>query len=69
MVYNVKRIKNIVDNGIYWGYAKSNVISQIAYEIATKEELEILSICWEIEDLTNRATKLYEQYREEYYKA
>ena len=62
------RVKNIVYCGIYQGWSKENIISQITYKIASKEESEILFICGEIPELTKKAEELYEKYRKEYYK-
>lgn len=62
------KVKNIVDVGLFQGYAKDNIISQIMYEIANKEELQLLSISWDIPQLKDKAEKLFEKYRKEYYK-
>lgn len=54
-------VKNIVDTGTFQGWSKENIISQIEYAIATKEEAEILMIgC--ITELTEKATELYQKY-------
>lgn len=62
-------IKNIVFAGLKQGWAYNNIVEQIKYAIATKEEAEILFICGEecIPEITDKAEKLYKQYREEYY--
>lgn len=59
---------NIVEVGLTQGWSKDNIISQIAIRIAMDEEFEVLILQNEIPELTERATKLYEKYREEYYK-
>ena len=63
-------IKDIVYTGMFQGWSRNNIIMQIMFEIATNEEIELLSIC-DIDDLTElkaKAEKLYNRYREEYYK-
>lgn len=64
----MKKVKNIVYAGIFQGWAKDNIISQIMFEIATKEEIELLGLFCDIPELEARAEKLYNEYREEYYK-
>lgn len=67
----MNKIKNIVETGLFQGWAKSNIISQIKYELATEEEVDLLFICGDdsIPELTEKATELYKKYRKEYYKA
>lgn len=63
-------VKDIVYTGMFQGWSRNNIIMQIMFEIATNEEVELLSIC-DIEDLPElkaKAEKLYNRYREEYYK-
>lgn len=64
----MNEIKNIVEAGLTQGWSKNNIISQIAIRIATDEEKEVLMLQNEIPELTERATELYEKYREDYYK-
>lgn len=64
-----KKIKDIVSGGLYQGYSTSHILLDIVYEIATKEEKELL-IYVDYEDLPeleNKARILYEKYRKEYY--
>lgn len=65
-------VKSIVYTGIFQGWAYSNIIYQIMYEIANEEELDALSF-WDgmddLPELTDKAKKLYEKYREEYYQS
>ena len=65
----MNRVKNIVFVGTAQGWAKSNIIGQITFEIANKEELELLCLWSDIPELKARAEKLYEKYREDYYKS
>lgn len=63
-------VKDIVYTGMFQGWGRNNIIMQIMFEIATNEEVELLSIC-DIEDLPElkaKTEKLYNRYREEYYK-
>lgn len=62
------RVKNIVECGIYQGWSKDNIIGQIMYEIATKEEVELLSITNDLPYLEKRAIELFNKYRKAYYK-
>lgn len=62
------RVKNTVECGICLGWSRDNIISQIMYEIATKEELDLLKITYDLPNLEERATKLFNKYRMEYYK-
>ena len=62
------KIKNIVECGIYQGWSRSDIISQIMYKIATKEELELLRLTNDISHLEKKATELYDKYRAAYYK-
>ncbi len=64
------KVKNIVETGLFQGWARDNIISQIKYEIATKEEADLLFICGDdsVPELTKKAETLFEKYREEYYK-
>ena len=64
----MNKVKSIVFTGLHQGWAKGNIISQIKYEIATKDELDLLLITWDIPELMDRAKQLYEHYRMEYYK-
>lgn len=63
-------VKDIVYTGIFQGWSKSNIIMQIMFEIATNEEVELLSICdmEDLPELKRKAENLYNRYREEYYK-
>lgn len=65
----MEKVKNIVECGIFQGWSKSNIIMQIMYEIATKEELKLLSLWCDMPELEAKARKLYNKYREEYYNA
>lgn len=64
------KVKNIVETGLYQGWAKNNIISQIKYALATKEEADLLFICGgdSVPRLTTKAESLYQKYRKEYYK-
>lgn len=62
------RVKNIVECGIYQGWSKDNIIGQIMYEIATKEEVELLLITNDLPHLEKIAIKLFNKYRKAYYK-
>ena len=62
------RVKNIVECGICQGWSRANIISQIMFEIATKEEMELLSITYDQPYLEERATNLFNKYWKEYYK-
>lgn len=67
----MEEVKSIVFTGLKQGWAYNNIISQIMFAIADKEELELLRIWCDMEDLpelTDKAEKLYKEYREEYYK-
>lgn len=61
------RVKEIVDVGLFQGWSRDNIISQIEFEIASKEELELLSVWNDIPQLNDRAEILFEKYRKEYY--
>lgn len=63
----MNRVKNIVETGLYQGWSYENIIGQIMYEIATKEEAELLILTDDIPELKERAYVLYEKYRKEYY--
>ena len=64
-----EEIKDIVFTGLKQGWAYSNILGQIKYRLATKEESETLFICGEdsLPKLTEQAEKLYQEYREKYY--
>ena len=66
----MNEVKNIVFAGLKQGWAYNNIISQIMFAIASEEELELLGL-WlgmdDLPDLTNKAEKLYKEYREAYY--
>lgn len=64
------RVKNIVEAGLHQGWVRDNIVSQIMYEIASKEEADILFICGEnsIPSLTSKAEELFQKYRGDYYK-
>ena len=63
----MNKVKNIVECGIFQGWSRDNIIIQIMFEIANKEEIELLC-CWcDIPELTDKAEALYNKYREEYY--
>ncbi len=64
----MNNVKNIVNTGLYQGWAKDNIISQIMIEIASKEELELLEVWCDMPELEAKAEALYNTYREEYYK-
>ena len=63
------KVKNIVETGLYQGWAKNNIISQIKYALATREESNLLFICGDdsVPGLTIKAENLYQKYRKEYY--
>lgn len=63
------KVKNIVEAGLYQGWAKNNIISQIKYALATREEADLLFICGKdsVPELTIKAKNLYQKYRKEYY--
>lgn len=64
------KIKNIVYSGIYNGYALSTTLWEIAFEIATEEQKELMQLWSNLEDfdnLKNEAEELYNKYRKEYY--
>ena len=64
------KIKNIVYCGIYNGYALSTTLWEIAFEIATEEQKELMKLWSNLEDfdnLKNEAEELYNKYRKEYY--
>ena len=66
----MEEVKSIVFAGLKQGWAYNNIISQIMFAIADKEELELLGLWCDMEDLpelTDKAEKLYKEYREEYY--
>jgi predicted ATP-dependent serine protease len=65
----MNEIENIVFIGLKQGWAKDNIIGQIKYQLANKDEAEILFICGEdsIAEITAEAEKLYKEYREKYY--
>lgn len=60
-------VKDIVYTGIFQGWSKDNIISQIMFEIATNEEIELLGLFCELPNLEEKAANLYNKYREEYY--
>lgn len=62
-------IKNIVFAGLSQGWSYDNILGQIKYAIATKEEANMLFICGEdtFPKLTEKAEDLYKEHREEYY--
>lgn len=62
-----KRIKNIMECHLHWGTSKQNAITEIKYEIATAEELELLEVTWNIPELEKRAEEVYNKYKAEYY--
>ena len=62
-----KRIKNIMEYHLHWGTSKQNAITEIKYEIATAEELELLEVTWNIPELEKRAEDIYKKYKAEYY--
>lgn len=64
----MKKVKNVVYVGIYQGWSKDNIISRIMFEIADKEELELLGLWCDIPELEEKAEILYNEYREEYYR-
>lgn len=66
----MNEVKNIVFAGLKQGWARDNIIGQIKYQLASKDEAEILFICGEdsIAEITAKSEKLYKEYREEYYK-
>lgn len=64
----MEEVKAIVYIGIFQGWAKDNIIGQIMFEIGTEEEVELLGLWNDIPELEARAEKLYNKYREEYYK-
>lgn len=61
------RVKEIVDVGLFQGWSRDNIISQIEFEIASKEELELLYVWSDNPQLNDRAEYLFEKYRKEYY--
>ena len=65
------KVKNIVECGLFQGWSRDNIIMQIMFEIATKEEIEWLGGLWcDMEDLPQleeKAENLYNEYREKYY--
>lgn len=65
----MEEIKIIVFAGLKYGWAYNNIISQIAYRIATEEELDSLKVWCNVEDLPrliDEAKKLYNKYYTEY---
>lgn len=67
----MEEVKNIVYTGIFQGWAKSNIIMQIMFEIATEEEAELLELWTNEEDLPElkaKAENLYNRYKEEHYR-
>ena len=63
----MNRVKDIVETGLHQEWSYNNIISQIMYEIATKEEAELLFLTGDIPELKTKAITLYEKYRKEYY--
>lgn len=65
----MNKVKNIVETGLYQGWSRDNIISQIMYKIATVEESNLLFICGDdsVPELIIKAENLYQKYREEYY--
>ena len=61
------RIKNIISAGLYQGWSYNNIISQIMYEIASDDEMELLYMWIEIPELLEKAKKLYREYIDMYY--
>lgn len=67
----MEKVKNIVFAGLSQGWSYNNIISQIMFAMATKEESEPLGLWSDMDDLPylkNQAEKAYKKYREEYYK-
>lgn len=64
----MSEVKDIVYGGIFQGWSKENIITQIMFEIANEDEVELLVLWDDIPELKEKAEKLYNKYREEYYK-
>lgn len=63
-----KRIKNIMNYHLHWNTAKSNAIAEIIWEIANNNERDLLDVCSPSKELEEKATELYNKYKENYYK-
>ena len=65
----MEEIKTIVFAGLKYGWAYNNIISQIAFNLASVEELDSLKFWCNVEDLPeliDKAKKLYNKYYNEY---
>ena len=62
------RIKNIMEYHLRQHNSKENALTDIKYEIATAEELDLMEITWDIPELKKRAEEVYNKYKMEYYK-
>ena len=67
-VFKMKNVKDLIYSGLYQGWSRNNIISQIMYKIATNEEIEYLGYWIDLPELKEKAEQLFNKYSKEYYK-